>query len=82
MDGESTSRSEVINRSVTVSFDPSSQQRVGSTLHILASVENNNSAIVCKAVVQTSGGTNSIPTVPAVLKIQGMYNISFFILIS
>ena len=59
---------EMIKRNIRVSYY---DQATRSTLHILASTENNNSVIVCTAIV---GATfTQFSATPAVLKVQGMY---------
>ena len=66
-DGVPATRNEVMKRNIRVSYY---DQATRSTLHVLASTENNNSVIVCTAVV--GGATlNQFSTTPVVLKVQG-----------
>ena len=67
VNGVATNKPKVMKRNISVSYDGASR----STLHILASAENNNSVIVCTAVDEPT--LTPFPTMPAVLKIQGMF---------
>ena len=67
VNGVTATKPKVMKHNISVSYDHASR----STLHILASAENNNSAIVCTAIDEVT--LTLIPTMPAVLKIQGMF---------
>ena len=68
VNGDTATSNEMMKRNIRVSYY---DQATRSTLHILASTENNNSVIVCTAIV---GATfTQFSATPAVLKVQGMY---------
>ena len=68
VNGVTATKPKVMKRNISVSYYGHASR---STLHILASAENNNSVIVCTAVDEVT--LTLFPTMPAVLKIQGMF---------
>ena len=66
------SKPEVVRRNIRYSSELLSQNKVQSTLHILASVVNNNTVIICN--------TNGISTEAAILKVQGKCNVNSLLL--